>query len=83
LKLQIAGLTAGYDQTVVRGDPAGISSSVFCFREGRLIGVESVNRPGDHIAARKLIGNNVNLTPAQAADETVDLKRLAAGAAAA
>jgi 3-phenylpropionate/trans-cinnamate dioxygenase ferredoxin reductase subunit len=83
LKLQIAGLTAGHDQTVVRGDPAGTSCSVFCFREGRLLGVESVNRPGDHISARKLIGNNVNLTPAQAADETVELKRLAAGAAAA
>jgi 3-phenylpropionate/trans-cinnamate dioxygenase ferredoxin reductase subunit len=83
LKLQIAGLTAGHDQTVVRGDPAGTSCSVFCFREGRLLGVESVNRPGDHISARKLIGNNVNLTPAQAVDETVDLKRLAAAAAAA
>jgi 3-phenylpropionate/trans-cinnamate dioxygenase ferredoxin reductase subunit len=83
LKLQIAGLTAGHDQTVVRGDPAGTSCSVFCFREGRLLGVESVNRPGDHISARKLIGNNIKLTPAQAADETVELKRLAAGAAAA
>jgi len=83
LKLQIAGLTAGHDQTIVRGDPAGTSCSVFCFRQGRLLGVESVNRPGDHISARKLLGNNVNLTPAQAADETLDLKRLAAGAAAA
>jgi 3-phenylpropionate/trans-cinnamate dioxygenase ferredoxin reductase component len=83
LKLQIAGLTAGHDQSVVRGDPAGTSCSVFCFREGRLLGVESINRPGDHISARKLIGNNVNLTPAQAVDETVDLKRLAAAAAAA
>jgi 3-phenylpropionate/trans-cinnamate dioxygenase ferredoxin reductase component len=83
LKLQIAGLTAGHDQSAVRGDPAGTSCSVFCFREGRLLGVESINRPGDHISARKLIGNNVNLTPAQAVDETVDLKRLAAAAAAA
>jgi 3-phenylpropionate/trans-cinnamate dioxygenase ferredoxin reductase subunit len=83
LKLQIAGLTAGHDQTIVRGDTAKTSCSVFCFREGRLFGVESLNRPGDHMSARKLIGNGVNLTSAQAADETVDLKRLAAGAAAA
>ncbi len=82
LKLQMAGLTATHDETVVRGDPAGISCSVFCFREGRLLGVESVNRPGDHISSRRLIGNRVALTPAQAADETVDLKRLAAAAAA-
>jgi 3-phenylpropionate/trans-cinnamate dioxygenase ferredoxin reductase subunit len=82
LKLQIAGLTTGHDETVVRGDAAGISCSVFCFRGGRLLGVETVNRPADHMAARRLVGNRVPLTPAQAADESVDLKRLAAGAAA-
>ena len=80
LKLQIAGLTATHDQAIVRGDPTGISCSVFCFREGQLLGVESVNRPGDHMSSRRLIGNRVPLTPAQAADETVDLKRLAGAA---
>lgn len=82
LKLQIAGLTIGHDETVVRGDPAGISCSVFCFREGRLLGVETVNRPADHMAARRLIGSHAALTPAAAADEGVDLKQLAAAAAA-
>jgi 3-phenylpropionate/trans-cinnamate dioxygenase ferredoxin reductase subunit len=82
LKLQIAGLTMNHDQTVVRGDPQGTSCSVFCFREGRLLGVESVNRPADHMAARRLIGNHVALSPAQAADESVDLKAMAAAAAA-
>jgi 3-phenylpropionate/trans-cinnamate dioxygenase ferredoxin reductase subunit len=83
LKLQIAGLTAGHDRTVVRGDPEGTACSVFCFRDGRLLGVESVNRPGDHISSRKLIGHNIPVTPEQAADHTVDLKRLATGTAAA
>jgi len=83
LKLQIAGVTTGHDETVVRGDPSGISCSVFCFRGGRLLGVETVNRPADHMAARRLVGNRVELNVAQAADETVDLKRLAAAAAAA
>jgi 3-phenylpropionate/trans-cinnamate dioxygenase ferredoxin reductase subunit len=80
LKLQIAGLTVGHDETVVRGDPAGTSCSVFCFRGGRLLGVETVNRPADHMAARRLVGNHIALSPAQAADEGVDLKRLAAAA---
>jgi 3-phenylpropionate/trans-cinnamate dioxygenase ferredoxin reductase component len=80
LKLQIAGLTVGHDEAVVRGDPAGTSCSVFCFRGGRLLGVETVNRPADHMAARRLVGNHVALSPAQAADEAVDLKRLAAAA---
>ena len=80
LKLQIAGLTATHEAAVVRGDPSGTSCSVFFFREGRLLGVESVNRPGDHMSSRRLIGNRIPLTPAQAADETFDLKSLAAAA---
>jgi len=32
------------------------------------------------MAGRRLVGNRVALTPAQAADESVDLKRLAAAA---
>jgi 3-phenylpropionate/trans-cinnamate dioxygenase ferredoxin reductase subunit len=82
LKLQIAGLTIGHDQSVVRGDLQGISCSVFCFRDGKLLGVETVNRPADHMAARRLIGSHAALTPAQAADESVDLKQVAAAASA-
>jgi 3-phenylpropionate/trans-cinnamate dioxygenase ferredoxin reductase subunit len=79
LKLQIAGLTSNHQVTVVRGDPAGTSCSVFCFHGDRLLGVETVNRPADHVAARRLIGNRISLSPAQAADESVDLRRLATG----
>jgi 3-phenylpropionate/trans-cinnamate dioxygenase ferredoxin reductase subunit len=74
LKLQIAGLTGGFDQAVVRGDAMGTACSVFCFQGGRLLGVESVNRPGEHLMARRLIGQRVALTAAQAADEKFDLK---------
>ena len=78
LKLQIAGITVGHDAAVVRGDPQGGSFSVFCFRDGRLIGVESVNRPADHIVARRLLAGNPRLLPAQAADESFDLRAHAA-----
>jgi 3-phenylpropionate/trans-cinnamate dioxygenase ferredoxin reductase subunit len=78
LKLQIAGLTTGYDETAIRGDPSGTSCAVFCFRDGRLLGVETVNRPADHMVARRLVGARVALSPAQAADETIDLKELIA-----
>jgi len=83
LKLQIAGLTTGCDTTVFRGDPAGTSCSVYCFAQGRLLGVESVNRAGDHMLARRLVSQRVALTPAQAADESFDLKSLVARPAAA
>ena len=58
LKLQIAGITDGHDRSVIRGDPADRSFSVFCFSGGRLIGVESVNRPADHVVARRLLAGD-------------------------
>jgi 3-phenylpropionate/trans-cinnamate dioxygenase ferredoxin reductase subunit len=53
-KLQIVGILANADQTVVTGDLAEGKFSVLSFRDGVLIAVESVNRPADHIAARRL-----------------------------
>ncbi|MEV4051532.1 FAD-dependent oxidoreductase [Amycolatopsis sp. NPDC049688] len=53
-KLQIAGILSGADRTVVAGDPAAGKFSVLSFRDDVLIAVESVNRPADHIAARRL-----------------------------
>ena len=78
LKLQIVGLTMGHDATALRGDPASGRFSVFCFRGGRLVGIESVNRPADHMAGRRLLAGEPGLTPAQAADEGFDLKAHAA-----
>ncbi|MEZ5670144.1 MAG: FAD-dependent oxidoreductase [Alphaproteobacteria bacterium] len=72
-KLQIAGLTAGADRTVAqRGDDAG-RLSVFCFSGDRFVGVESVNRPADHIAARKALGFECGLTADLAAAEGFSL----------
>lgn len=79
LKLQIAGLTTGHDTAVVRGDTTAGSFSVFCFARDRLIGVESVNRPADHIVARRVLAfPDPRLLPMQAADESYDLKSHAA-----
>ncbi len=50
-RLQVAGLTAGADDAVVRGEAHAFS--VYCFRQERLIGVESINRPADHVKARR------------------------------
>jgi 3-phenylpropionate/trans-cinnamate dioxygenase ferredoxin reductase subunit len=73
-KLQIAGLTTGYDRVVVRGDPAQKSFSAFCYKSGRLVGVESVNRASDHVFGRKILGLNRSIEPEQAADLSFDLK---------
>ena len=73
-KLQIAGLTTGYDRVVVRGDPAQRSFSAFCYKSGRLVGIESINRAGDHMFGRRLLAGNGSITPEQAADTGFDLK---------
>lgn len=74
LKLQIAGLSEGHDQTVLLGSAQSRQLSVLCFRAGRLIAVESVNRPLDHMASRKILARGPSLTPAQAAEPGFELK---------
>ncbi|MFH9471894.1 NAD(P)/FAD-dependent oxidoreductase [Streptomyces clavifer] len=76
LRLQIVGLTAGHDTTVTVGDPEGGRFSVFSFRDGRLTGVESVNRPADHGIARRLLTAGTDLTPATVRQPGFDLKKL-------
>ena len=79
LKLLIAGLSHDVDHWVMRGDPATRAFSTFGFREGKLAVVESVNRAGDHAAAKRIIGTPKTLTPEQAADPAFDLRALAKG----
>lgn len=51
-KLQMAGLTAGYDRTeIVETEPDKFS--VYCYAGDQLLGCESVNSPRDHARARK------------------------------
>jgi 3-phenylpropionate/trans-cinnamate dioxygenase ferredoxin reductase subunit len=74
----MAGLSGAHDQSVLRGSSESRKFSVFYFKRGLLLAVDSVNRPGDHVTARKMLAAGTPLTPEQAADETADLKRLAA-----
>ncbi|MCB4769130.1 FAD-dependent oxidoreductase [Ancylobacter sp. Lp-2] len=78
LKLQMVGLARPGDAEVLRGDPASRRFSVFRFREGRLVAIESVNRPADHMLGRRLLAGMPTLTPEQAGDESFELKSLLA-----
>lgn len=79
-KLQIAGAAPAASTDVLRGDPGAGGFSVCRFAGGRLAAVESVDRPADHIAARKLLASDAaaNVTPAQVADTGIALKSLVA-----
>lgn len=78
LKLQMVGLTAGHNRTVVRGSTAERAFSVFCFRGEKLLGIETVNRPSDHVMGRRLLAGPVSLSPDDVAAENFDLKRFMA-----
>ncbi|MBB5161509.1 NAD(P)/FAD-dependent oxidoreductase [Mycobacterium sp. AZCC_0083] len=74
LKLQIAGLGTESNDTVLRGDVDGGRFSIFTFHDGVLESVESLNRPGDHMAGRRLLALRDGLTPEQAGDPAFDLR---------
>src|SRR5258708_4827272 len=48
--------------------------SAFCYKSGQLVGIESVNRAGDHMFGRRLLAVNGSIAPKQAADAGFDLK---------
>ncbi|MFC0386077.1 NAD(P)/FAD-dependent oxidoreductase [Muricoccus vinaceus] len=77
MKLQMAGLPTGYDRHVVRGRMEDGRFAIYYFRAGTLIAVDTVNRPGEHLQARKLVATPGRITPEAAADEGTDLRALA------
>ena len=66
MKLQMVGLTMGSDRQIVSGDPADNRFSVFHYLGNRLIGIESVNRPADHMLGRKMMGAGFSPDPTTA-----------------
>ena len=76
LKLQMVGLSQGYDEIVTRGNPEQAAFSAYYLRGGKLIAVDSLSRIADHMNARKLLDRGITPTPAQIADAAFDLGSL-------
>ena len=76
LKLQTIGLSIGYDQAVVRGDPATRSFSVVHLKQGKVIALDCVNATKDYVQGRKLVEAGAAIDPARLADTTVPLKEM-------
>jgi 3-phenylpropionate/trans-cinnamate dioxygenase ferredoxin reductase subunit len=76
LKLQTVGISAGYDATVVRGDPAEAKFSVIYLKEGRIIALDCVNAVKDYVQGRKLVIDRAVIDPALLADTSVQLKEM-------
>lgn len=76
LKLQTIGLSIGYDQAVVRGDPATRSFSVVHLKQGKVIALDCVNATKDYVQGRKLVETGAVIDPARLVDATVPLKEM-------
>jgi 3-phenylpropionate/trans-cinnamate dioxygenase ferredoxin reductase component len=76
LKLQIAGLT-GLANMRVNLPQEGPTETVLGFRKGTLVAVETVNGPGAHMAARRLLARSGGATEADLRAARWDLRALA------
>jgi 3-phenylpropionate/trans-cinnamate dioxygenase ferredoxin reductase subunit len=77
LKLQIAGLSQEYDQTVVRGEPDSRSFSCLYLRDGQLIAVDAVNSAKDFMQSKALIAAHAVIDPEMLMNPGIELKNMA------
>lgn len=73
-KLQMVGNTLDYDDLIVRGDRNEHKFSIVYYRGDTVVRVDSINRPADHLAARKLVSQGTKVPKEAAADSEVRLK---------
>ena len=75
LKLQIAGLSEGYDETILRGDKKTKSFSCLYLKEGKIIAIDAINRPKDFIQSKVLIQEKRRIDREKASNEDFELKQ--------
>ncbi|MFQ5935161.1 MAG: NAD(P)/FAD-dependent oxidoreductase [Acidiferrobacterales bacterium] len=77
VKLQIVGLSNGYDQVVQRGDMEDKSFSLFYLRDGMLIAVDAVNNPREYMACKKLIAQRLRIPLERLANTAIPMQEMA------
>lgn len=76
LRLQIAGLSLGYDKTLVRRDGEDGKFSLLYYRDGQVIAADCVNTPLDFMAVRTALSQGRNIPAVAASDPSVALKTI-------
>lgn len=75
LKLQIAGLSEGYNHIVIRGDiEKGRSFSAFYFKDNNLLAVDAVNSPREFMFTKMVLTKGQKLNKEILSDNSLDLK---------
>lgn len=76
MKLQTAGLSFDADRHILSGNPDENAFSIFHFAGERLVAVDSINRPADHMIARRLLAAGINPSEEDIAAGATRLKEL-------
>ncbi|MER8764294.1 FAD-dependent oxidoreductase [Mesorhizobium sp. M0968] len=76
VKLQIAGLNAGYDRIVQRNGDHERSLSMWYYGGGRLLAVDAINEPRAYMAGKRIIEAGQTVAPEHVADLSKDAKAL-------
>jgi 3-phenylpropionate/trans-cinnamate dioxygenase ferredoxin reductase subunit len=77
LKLQTVGLSMGFDDVVLRGQPETRSFSLIYRRQGKVIALDCVNATRDYVQGRRLVADRTMAAPEDLADLGTPLKSLA------
>ncbi|MCQ0986804.1 NAD(P)/FAD-dependent oxidoreductase [Jiella marina] len=73
-KLQIVGLTAGADHVEMADLGEAGKLVAYCFKGDRLLGIETVNRPGEHMLGRRILAEDLRIARDEVAHADFDLK---------
>ena len=77
MKMQIAGLSQGYDSVVVRGDIQNSRKfAAFYFEGEKLLAIDAVNMPQAFMVGKRLLLSGKRVEKSQIVDESFDLKEL-------
>lgn len=76
LNLKMVGLSHGYDQLVFRGSLENRNFSAFYMLDGRVLAVDTVNRPVEFNLSKQLVLDCLPVLPALLADDTVPLNSI-------
>ncbi|TKC99462.1 NAD(P)/FAD-dependent oxidoreductase [Polyangium fumosum] len=78
LKLQMVGLSAGYEQCVTRGSAGGKEFSAFYLKDNRILAADVLGRPAEFMAAKRLVASRAQVDVTRLGDAAVPLASLAA-----
>jgi len=77
VKLQMVGLSDGYDESIMRIEPDGKKRSNWYFKKEELLAVDAVNNPKAYVLGTKFIKNKVQVDKSKLKDNQIDIKKVA------